>query len=106
VQDNNFKTASDDLYSFHHKVVQENSIQLSGWSTINKYICKKGKWTSSLCLHEFYDIETQSQELCEFAKVLNLNYNAFMICMTLHWKDDPKPLKPICLIDVEMELDL
>ena len=24
-----------------------------------------------------------------------------MICMTLHWKDDPKPLKQICLVDLE-----
>jgi len=30
VQDNNFETASDDLYSFHHKVARENGIQLSG----------------------------------------------------------------------------
>ncbi|RIB09522.1 hypothetical protein C2G38_2267674 [Gigaspora rosea] len=29
----------------------------------------------------------------------------FMICMTLHWKDDPKPLKQICLVDVETEPD-
>ena len=28
-----------------------------------------------------------------------------MICMTLHWKDDPKPLKQICLVDVETEPD-
>ncbi|CAB4390079.1 unnamed protein product [Rhizophagus irregularis] len=32
VQDNNFETASDDLYSFHRKVARENGIQLSGWS--------------------------------------------------------------------------
>jgi len=25
--------------------------------------------------------------------------------MTLHWKDDPKPLKQICLVDVESALD-
>jgi hypothetical protein len=30
VQDNNFETASDDLYSFHRKLVRENGIQLSG----------------------------------------------------------------------------
>ncbi|CAB5210402.1 unnamed protein product [Rhizophagus irregularis] len=54
VQDNNFETASDDLYSFHRKVARENGIQLSGWSTINKYICGKGKPTSLLCPHEFY----------------------------------------------------
>src|SRR5581483_11852127 len=27
------------------------------------------------------------------------------IGMTLHWKDDPKPLKQICLVDVETEPD-
>ncbi|CAG8744507.1 1715_t:CDS:1 [Rhizophagus irregularis] len=139
VQDNNFETASDDLYSFHRKVARENGIQLSGWSTLNKYICKKGKRTSPLYSHEFYvsiedycpledfttisdqfpisallrdrtlvltwDIETQSQELSEFAEVLNLKQNVFMICMTLHWKDDSKPLKQICLVDVETEPD-
>ncbi|POG72530.1 hypothetical protein GLOIN_2v1829246 [Rhizophagus irregularis DAOM 181602=DAOM 197198] len=139
VQDNNFETASDDLYSFHRKVARENGIQLSGWSTLNKYICKKGKRISPLYSHEFYvsiedycpledfttisdqfpisallrdrtlvltwDIETQSQELSEFAEVLNLKQNVFMICMTLHWKDDSKPLKQICLVDVETEPD-
>ena len=52
-----------------------------------------------------WDIETQSGELGEFAEVLDLNHNVFMICMTLHWKDDPKPLKQICLVDVETEPD-
>ncbi|CAI2201631.1 16248_t:CDS:1, partial [Funneliformis geosporum] len=109
VQNNNFETASDGLYSFHRKVARENDIQLSGWSTINKYIYKQGKKTSPLCPHEFYvsikdfcpledftiisdrfpisallrdrtlvliwDIETQSQELGEFAEVLDLNNN-------------------------------
>jgi hypothetical protein len=43
--------------------------------------------------------------LGEFAEVLDLNNNVFMISMTLHWKDDPKPLKQICLVDVEIEPD-
>ncbi|PKK56360.1 ribonuclease H-like protein, partial [Rhizophagus irregularis] len=137
VQDNNFETASDDLYSFHRKVARENGIQLSGWSMVSKYIFKKG--VDTLCPYAFYtskkdfypledltrisdrfpisaltrdrtlvltwDIETQSQELGEFAEVLDLNHNVFMICMTLHWKDDPKPLKQICLVDVEVEPD-
>ncbi|CAI2194085.1 9950_t:CDS:2, partial [Funneliformis geosporum] len=46
-----------------------------------------------------WDIETQSQELGEFAKVLDLNHNVFMISMILHWKDDSKPLKQICFVD-------
>ena len=28
-----------------------------------------------------------------------------MICMTVHWKDDPEPLKQICLVDVETAPD-
>ncbi|CAI2187090.1 13490_t:CDS:2, partial [Funneliformis geosporum] len=93
------------------KVARENGIQLSGWSTINKYIHKQGKGISPLSLLRdrtlvlTWDIETQSQELGEFAEVLDLNNNVFMISMTLHWKDDPKPLKQICLVDVEIEPD-
>ncbi|GES74845.1 DNA polymerase family B-domain-containing protein [Rhizophagus clarus] len=29
----------------------------------------------------------------------------FMICMTIHWKDDSEPLKQICLVDVETAPD-
>ncbi|GBB97419.1 hypothetical protein RclHR1_29900002 [Rhizophagus clarus] len=135
VQDNNYETASDDLYSFHRKVARENGIQLSGWSMLGNYMYKER--IDPLCPHIFYlskkyfqpvkdlttitdrfpisallrdhtlmltwDIETQSEELGEFAEVLDLNHNVFMICMTLHWKDDPKPLKQICLVDVETE---
>ncbi|CAI2191329.1 15791_t:CDS:2 [Funneliformis geosporum] len=111
IQENNFETASDDLYSFHRKVARENGIQLSGWFTINKYIYKQGKGISPLSLLRdrtfvlTWDIETQSQELGEFAEVLDLNNNVFMISMTLHWKDDPKPLKQTCLVDVEIKPD-
>jgi DNA polymerase elongation subunit (family B) len=52
-----------------------------------------------------WDIETQSRELGEFAEVLNQDDIVFMICMTLHWKDDPKPLKRICLVDVKTAPD-
>ncbi|PKY59825.1 ribonuclease H-like protein [Rhizophagus irregularis] len=137
IQDNNYETASDDLYSFHRKVARENGIQLSGWSMLSNYIYKNR--IDPLCPHAFYtskkdfwpvadlkiisdrfsistplrdrtliltwDIETQSRELGEFAEVLDLNHNVFMICMTLHWKDDPKSLKQICLVDVETEPD-
>ena len=137
IQDNNYETASDDLYSFHRKVARENGIQLSGWSMLSNYIYNNR--IDLLCPHAFHtskkdfrsvedltvisdrfpisallrdrtlvltqDIETQSRELGEFAEVLDLNDNVFMICMTLHWKDDPKPLKQICFVDVETEPD-
>ncbi|CAI2193375.1 12200_t:CDS:2, partial [Funneliformis geosporum] len=54
IQENNFETASDYLYSFYRKVARENGIQLSRWSTINKYIRKKSEQTNPLCLHEFF----------------------------------------------------
>ena len=41
--------------------------------------------------------------------VLNAKYEediVFMICMSVHWKDDPEPLKQICLVDVETVPDL
>ena len=41
VRDNNFETASDDLYSFYRKLARENGIQLSGWSTINNIYARK-----------------------------------------------------------------
>ncbi|RHZ74787.1 hypothetical protein Glove_219g179 [Diversispora epigaea] len=138
VQDNNFETASDDIYSFYRKVTRENGIQLSGWSMLSKYIYKKG--TDPLCPHIFHiskkefhpvkkfttitdhfplsaltrdrtlvltwDIETHaSQGADEFAEVFDKRNNVFMICMTLHWKDDPKPLKQICLVDLETAPD-
>ncbi|CAI2189406.1 5225_t:CDS:2 [Funneliformis geosporum] len=115
IQENNFETASDDLYSFYQKVAQENEIKLSGWSTINKYICKKGKQTSPLFPHEFYisikdfcpleNIKTYASQMEEFAEVFERKNKVFMISMTLHWKDDPKLLKQICLVDVEIEPD-
>ncbi len=52
VQDNNFETASNDIYLFHWKVAQENRIQLFKWSILGKYIYKKG--INPLCLHTFY----------------------------------------------------
>ena len=50
--DNNYETASDDIYSFHRKVARENGIQLSGWSMLSKYTYKKG--IDPLCPHTFY----------------------------------------------------
>ena len=52
VQDNNYETASDDLYSFHRKVARENGIQLSRWSMLSNYIYKNR--IDPLCPHAFY----------------------------------------------------
>ena len=135
IQDNNFETASDDMFSFHRKIARENGIAISGWSMISKYRYKK----HSHYTHDFrvsvndfrpvedlkmisdrfpisalmrdrtliltWDIETQSRELGEFAEIHDEESIVFMICMTLHWKDDPRPLKQICLVDLETAPD-
>ncbi|CAB4481272.1 unnamed protein product [Rhizophagus irregularis] len=49
-----------------------------------------------------WDIETYSSR--KTGEMPNAKYDedrVFMICMTVHWKDDPEPLKQICLVDVE-----
>ncbi|CAI2191317.1 18201_t:CDS:2, partial [Funneliformis geosporum] len=52
------------------------------------------------------DIETYSSQ--KTGKVPNAKYDkdkVFMICMTVHWKDDPKSLKRICLVDIKTASD-
>ena len=53
-----------------------------------------------------WDIETYSSR--KTGEVPNAKYEedvVFMIGMTVHWKDDPEPLKQICLVDVETAPD-
>ncbi|PKB93646.1 hypothetical protein RhiirA5_440712 [Rhizophagus irregularis] len=54
-----------------------------------------------------WDIETyNSRGMGEFP-LTEYDVNCvFTICMTLHWKDEPKTLKQICLVDVESAPDL
>ncbi|CAG8818014.1 10565_t:CDS:2, partial [Dentiscutata erythropus] len=42
IQDNNFETASDDMFSFHHKIARENEIAISGANSKNSFQIKKG----------------------------------------------------------------
>ncbi|RHZ63691.1 hypothetical protein Glove_328g103 [Diversispora epigaea] len=49
-----------------------------------------------------WDIETYSSlGQGNFPTAQSDESNVFMICMSVHWKDDPKPLKQICLVNVE-----
>ncbi|CAI2181609.1 7400_t:CDS:2, partial [Funneliformis geosporum] len=53
-----------------------------------------------------WDIETyNSLRLGNFPTVQSNESNVFMICMSVHWKDDPNPLKQICFVDVETAPD-
>ncbi|PKY43459.1 DNA/RNA polymerase [Rhizophagus irregularis] len=51
-----------------------------------------------------WDIETYGPS-GEFPKAERDTDQVFMICMTLHWKDDPTPLCRICLVDLETSPD-
>ncbi|GET00346.1 ribonuclease H-like domain-containing protein [Rhizophagus clarus] len=44
IQENNYETASDDMYSFHRKVARKNGIAISGWSMLSN---KKRELTKS-----------------------------------------------------------
>ena len=68
IQDNNFETASDDMYSFHRKVARENGIQLSGWSTLSNYIYKKG--SNPLCPHAF---SVSEKDFCPLADLTTIS---------------------------------
>ncbi|CAB4468846.1 unnamed protein product [Rhizophagus irregularis] len=53
-----------------------------------------------------WDIETyDSRGLGNFPQAENDTAQVFMICMMVHWKDDPKPLEQIRLVDVETAPD-
>ncbi|RIB28853.1 hypothetical protein C2G38_2156808 [Gigaspora rosea] len=53
-----------------------------------------------------WDIETHSTRGLEHVPYAKYKEdNIFMICITIHWKNNPKPLKQICLVDVESAQD-
>ena len=54
-----------------------------------------------------WDIETySSRRLGEFPEVINKEDSVIMIYITLHWKDDLRLLKQICLVNVKTAPDL
>ncbi|RIA91889.1 hypothetical protein C1645_821439 [Glomus cerebriforme] len=68
IQDNNFETASDDLYSFHRKVARENDFcPLEDITTISdRFPISALLRDCTLVLTS--DIETQSQELANMSR--------------------------------------
>ncbi|CAB4396829.1 unnamed protein product [Rhizophagus irregularis] len=77
-------TAFNDLNPtyYYRKVTCEERLPLSSWATLSNYF------------HEYIQGGTYL-----FQVSVN-NYNS-----TIHWKDDPNPLKQICLVDVETAPD-
>ncbi|GFR88342.1 DNA polymerase [Elysia marginata] len=53
-----------------------------------------------------WDIETYSTSKAgHVPKATYPTDHVFMICATVHWKDDPTPLRSICITDVDAEPD-
>ncbi|CAB4492557.1 unnamed protein product [Rhizophagus irregularis] len=116
---------------YYHKVAREERLPLSSWAVLSNYLYEftpDGTYLFRLSVDNYnpiseddynnplfssaltrdrtliltWDIETYSSR--KTGEVPNAKYDedrVFMICMTVHWKDDPEPLKQICLVDVE-----
>ncbi|GBB91215.1 hypothetical protein RclHR1_01840012 [Rhizophagus clarus] len=115
---------------YYRKVAREERLPLSSWAVLtnysyilseNGYLFRVSMGNYSPISDEDYnnplissalvrdrtlvltwDIEIYSSlGLGKFPTAQSDESNMFMICMTVHWKDDPNPLKQICLVDVE-----
>jgi DNA polymerase elongation subunit (family B) len=120
---------------YYCKVTCEERLPLSSWAVLSNYLYERiqgGTYLFQVSVNNYnpisddeynnplisstllrdrtlvltWDIETYSSR--RMGGVPNAKYEedvVFMICMTVHWKDDPKLLKQICLVDVETALD-
>ncbi|GES95680.1 ribonuclease H-like domain-containing protein [Rhizophagus clarus] len=116
---------------YYRKVVREERLPLSSWAVLSNYLCEftpDGTYLFQLSVDNYnpiseedynnplfssaltrdqililtWDIETYSSR--KTGEVPNAKYDedkVFIICMTVYWKDDPKSLKQICLVDVK-----
>src|SRR4051794_29494376 len=120
---------------YYRKVAREERLPLSSWAVLSNYLYEHIQGVTYLfqvsvnnynpiseddynnplfssalsrdrTLVLTWDIETYSSR--KTGEVPNAKYEedvVFMIGMTVHWKDDPEPLKQICLVDVETAPD-
>ncbi|GES76982.1 DNA polymerase family B-domain-containing protein [Rhizophagus clarus] len=96
IQDNDFETASDDIFSFHRKIARENGIAISGWSMMSKYCCRKHPQYT----YDFH-VSVNHFRAVEDLKMISDHFSL----PALIRDHDPKPLKQICLIDLETAPD-
>ncbi|CAB4495837.1 unnamed protein product [Rhizophagus irregularis] len=120
---------------YYRKVACEKRLPLSSWATLSNYFheyIQGGTHLFQVSVNNYnptseddynnplfssalsrdrtlvftWDIETYSSlGLGKFLTAQSDESNVFMICMSVHWKDDPNPLKQICLVDVETAPD-
>ncbi|RGB32335.1 hypothetical protein C1646_762987 [Rhizophagus diaphanus] len=130
-------TASDNLTLtyYYRKVVCEERLPLSSWTTLSNYFqeyIQGGTYLFQVSVNNYnptsednynnplfssalsrdhtfvltWDMETYSSfRLGNFSISQSDESNVFIICMSVHWKDDPNPLKQICLVNVETAPD-
>ncbi|RIA78977.1 hypothetical protein C1645_841905 [Glomus cerebriforme] len=120
---------------YYRKVAREKRLPLSSWATLSNYFheyIQGGTYLFQVSVNNYnptseddynnplfslalsrdrtlvltWDIETYSSlGLGKFPIAQSDESNVFMIGMSVHWKDDPNPLKRICLVDVETAPD-
>ncbi|GBB95091.1 hypothetical protein RclHR1_24740002 [Rhizophagus clarus] len=121
---------------YYCKEAREERLSLSSWAVLSNYLyehIQEGTYLFQVSVNNYnpiseddynnplfslallwdhtlvltWDIEIYSSR--KTGEVSNAKYEedvVFMICMTVHWKDNPKPLKQICLVNVETAPDL
>jgi len=121
---------------YYCKVAREERLPLSSWAVLSNYLYERiqgGTYLFQVSVNNYnpiseddynnplfssalsrnrilvfmWDIETYSSR--KTGEVPSAKYEedvVFMICMTVHWKDNPEPLKRICLVDIETAPDL
>jgi DNA polymerase elongation subunit (family B) len=119
---------------YYRKVAREERLSLSSWALLSNYsyILSENTYFFQVSVNNYnsisedeynnplfssvlsrdrtlvltWDIETYSSR--KTGGVPNAKYEedvVFMICITVHWKDNPESLKQICLVDVETTPD-
>nr|CAG8506154.1 14903_t:CDS:1 [Entrophospora candida] len=97
--------ARSPLYTHAFYVSINNFQTIYNPSTLHK------TYTPSLITHDqalvvAWDIKTNSTHGLDSLPMARYKEdNVFMICMAINWKDNPKPLKQICLVDVDIISD-
>ncbi|CAG8586616.1 7402_t:CDS:2 [Cetraspora pellucida] len=91
-------------YSYYFRISVDNYRPLGENKPNNLIISKVLSHDRILVLT--WDIETySSRKMGDLPDARNEKDQVFMICMTVHWKDNPKPLLQICLVDMETKPD-
>ncbi|RGB25281.1 hypothetical protein C1646_771967 [Rhizophagus diaphanus] len=103
------KLSSDDLTPiyYYRKVACEERLPLSSWAVLTNYsyTLSENGYLFRVSMGNYSSISDEDYNNPLISSALSDESNVFMICMTVHWKDDPNPLKQICLVDVETAPD-